>query len=148
MPVQAESVGEEQKAGDLVTGLCSGTEVYLGDGRTMRRFKTRDSDRIFIRRHIAAYKTFTTDIETVRRQVIRQALAIGIMRRSIAEIMNTPGWIVDNIADHGRKSLNEAQRAAETCRHLRGMLVAAEEKQRRAEAKAAEYGHFLTAGDL
>ncbi len=120
-------------------------EVHLADGRTMRRFKTRSSDRIFIRRHLAAYKTFTPDPEMVQRQVIRQALAIGISWLSIAEILNIPKWRVQLVANRGRVYLTEAQRAAETCRHLRGMLEAAEEKRRRIEAKAMEYGYVFKA---
>lgn len=114
---------------------------YLGDWRTMRRFKTRAADRIFIQRHKALFAEVSKDPDLVQRQVIRQALAFGIQRRSIAEILHVSEWVVQDIAYGGRRSLSEVERAVSVIKGLEGQLEAWKARKRAAEARAEMYGH-------
>lgn len=89
------------------------SDVYLGDGRTMRRFKTRVADRTFIQRHKYVFSQASGDKDLVNRQVIRQCLAFGMCQRTIWEVLNVSEWLVKDIASGGRRSLSEVQRAQE-----------------------------------
>lgn len=110
------------------------------DWRTQRKFRIRSEDRIFLRRHLAAYSQLG-DAVAARRATIRVAVAFGISQTSVCRHFGVSRYTVEQAINGPREAISELAKARQAIARAERALKVWRGRERAALERIERYGY-------